>query len=319
MRLAMLCMDRQHCCLPLHMAVRLTPAVDSVEVWTCYSCYAIVESVWSEVVFVRCVMKMDRQKSEQRCAIKFCVKLGKSATVTYEKLQRAYGEYSLPRVQVFRWHKSFLEGWEQVEDKPRAGRPSTSKTDDNVERVRSLVRSDCRLMLRMISSELNLNLFTVHQILKQDLDMKKCGPRWFQRTSRLSRRPIGGMCVLIFWTALRGNQNFQFCYHRWWIMDFRVWPWDKTPKSGVAHCKLSPSQESENEQIQNQIDANLFFWQSGYHPQGICATRTNCQSNVLLGSPWKTQVKGGTCATRHCTRMDVAPRQCPLSHGRLHQ
>jgi len=27
-----------------------------LQVWTCYSCYAIVESVWSEVVFVRCVM-----------------------------------------------------------------------------------------------------------------------------------------------------------------------------------------------------------------------------------------------------------------------
>jgi len=29
-------------------------------------------------------MKIDRQKFEQRCAIKFCVKLGESATVTYE-------------------------------------------------------------------------------------------------------------------------------------------------------------------------------------------------------------------------------------------
>ena len=69
---------------PLYMAVRLIPAVDSVQVWTCYSCYAIVESVWSEVVFVRCVRKMDRQKFEQSCAIKVCVKLGESATVTYE-------------------------------------------------------------------------------------------------------------------------------------------------------------------------------------------------------------------------------------------
>jgi len=62
---------------------------------------------------------------------------------------------------------------EQVEDAPRAGRNSTSKTDDNVERVRSFVRSDRRLTLRMISSELNLNRFTVHQILTQDLDMRK--------------------------------------------------------------------------------------------------------------------------------------------------
>jgi len=85
---------------------------------------------------------MDQQKFEQRCAIKFCVMLGESTTVTYEILQRAYGEHSLSRAQVFRWHKSFLEGREQVEDEPHAGRPSTSKMDDNVERVRSLVRSD---------------------------------------------------------------------------------------------------------------------------------------------------------------------------------
>ena len=77
---------------------------------------------------------MDRQKFEQSCAIIFCVKLGDSATVTYEKLQRAYGGYFLSRAQVFRWHKSFLEGREQVKDEPRAGRPSISKTDENVER-----------------------------------------------------------------------------------------------------------------------------------------------------------------------------------------
>ena len=74
---------------------------------------------------------------------------------------------------MFIWQKSDLEGPEQMENEPRAGRLSTSKTDDNVERVRSLVRSDRRLTLRMISSELNLNRFTVHQILTQDLDMRK--------------------------------------------------------------------------------------------------------------------------------------------------
>ena len=50
-------------------------------------------------------------------------------------------------------HKAFLEDRQQVEDEPRAGRRSTSKTDDNVERVRSLVRSDRRLTLRIISTE----------------------------------------------------------------------------------------------------------------------------------------------------------------------
>jgi hypothetical protein len=42
---------------------------------------------------------MDQQMFEQRCAIKFCVKLVEFATLTYEKLQRAYGEHSLSRAQ----------------------------------------------------------------------------------------------------------------------------------------------------------------------------------------------------------------------------
>jgi len=41
----------------------------------------------------------------------------------------------------------------------------------------------------------------------------------------------------------------------------------------------------------------VFFLQSGDRPQGICATRTNCQSNFLSGSLWKTQENCGTCAT----------------------
>ena len=155
------------------MAVRLTPAVDSAQVWTCYNYYAIVESVWNEVVFVRCDKKMDRQTFEQCFANKFCVKLANSLLWLMKSLQMAYGEHSQTMAQVFRWQKSFMEGREQVEDEPRAGWHSTSKTDDNVQRVRSHVRSDRRLTLKMISSELNLNRFTVHQILTQDLDMRK--------------------------------------------------------------------------------------------------------------------------------------------------
>jgi HTH domain in Mos1 transposase len=99
--------------------------------------------------------KMEQRNLEQRCAIKFCVKLGESASVTFEELKQAYGEHSLSQTQVFRWHKSFLEGREHVEDEHRSGRLSTSKTDENIERVNTLVRSDCRLTVRMLSEELN--------------------------------------------------------------------------------------------------------------------------------------------------------------------
>jgi hypothetical protein len=53
---------------------------------------------------------------EQRAAIKFCFKLGKSASETYELLQKAYGSYSLCRSTTFEWFKRFREGCESLEE-----------------------------------------------------------------------------------------------------------------------------------------------------------------------------------------------------------
>ena len=89
--------------------------------------------------------------------IKFCIKLNENTTETYEKLKRAYGEHVLSTAQIFRWHKAFLDGRESVEGEPRSGRTCVSKTDENVTKVKVLMRSDQCLTVRMISSELNLD------------------------------------------------------------------------------------------------------------------------------------------------------------------
>ncbi|KAL4090770.1 hypothetical protein QTP88_025547 [Uroleucon formosanum] len=116
---------------------------------------------------------MSDNNFEQRCAIRFCFKLGHSATETFQKLQQAYGESVLSRAQDFRWFKAFSEGREAIENEPRSGRPSTAKTEENVIRVRDLVRSDRRLTARMNGEQLGLTNTTVHQILTNDLEMRK--------------------------------------------------------------------------------------------------------------------------------------------------
>ena len=65
---------------------------------------------------------------EKRYAIKFCFKLGKSATETYGMHQTAFGESCMNRSSVFEWHKRFKEGRESVRDDERCGRSKEVNT-----------------------------------------------------------------------------------------------------------------------------------------------------------------------------------------------
>jgi len=94
-----------------------------------------------------CVLSLAKmQRSlEQRYAIEFCAKLGKSGSETLQLLRTAYGDPGLSSAQVFRWHKAFKDGRESTEDEECAGRPSTSRNEKNVVRVKAVLERDRRL------------------------------------------------------------------------------------------------------------------------------------------------------------------------------
>ena len=94
----------------------MTLATESVHSVVCYWCLCVVE-------FCNLVTFAMQENIEQRYAIKFCVILNKSATETFASLTEAYGDATLSRTMIFKWHKAFKEGRENVEDNPRSGRP----------------------------------------------------------------------------------------------------------------------------------------------------------------------------------------------------
>lgn len=59
---------------------------------------------------------------EQRYAVKYCFKPGKSASETLELINHAYGDDTFSCIRVIEWHKMFKEGRELVEDEHRVGR-----------------------------------------------------------------------------------------------------------------------------------------------------------------------------------------------------
>ena len=110
---------------------------------------------------------------EQHYAIKFCTKLGKSGPKTLQLLRTAYGNAVLSSAQVLRWHKEFKDGRDSVEDEQHAGHPLTSRNENNVARVKAVLDRDQRLSVRLIAEEVGLPKTDVHQIITEDLHMRK--------------------------------------------------------------------------------------------------------------------------------------------------
>jgi len=119
---------------------------------------------------------------EQRICVKFCVKIGKSVIETFEMLKIAFREEAMGMTQTYEWWKHFKEGRTLVDDDdPRSGRPSTSKSDDNVAKVREVIRSNRRLTVREVAEEVSISKTVCHEIITENLSMHRIAAKFVPR------------------------------------------------------------------------------------------------------------------------------------------
>ena len=85
---------------------------------------------------------------EQRINMIFVT--AKSAKETHEMLKLLCDDAAVTMKTVYKWFERFLNGCESVEDEERSGRPSTSKTQENVETASEMIRSNRRLTLIVV-------------------------------------------------------------------------------------------------------------------------------------------------------------------------
>ncbi|CAK9820098.1 Mariner Mos1 transposase [Anthophora quadrimaculata] len=110
---------------------------------------------------------------EQRANIKFCFKLGKSATDTFEMIQTVYGSEAMSRKNIFKWYARFRDGRESIEDDPRPGASSTDRVEENVHKVTEILRNDRCASTRLIEELTGIPKTTVQSILTENLGKKK--------------------------------------------------------------------------------------------------------------------------------------------------
>jgi hypothetical protein len=76
---------------------------------------------------------------EQRINLKFLVKLGGGELGMFPTVKEVYGNNFTSHMQVLEWHKRFMESREEMDDDECLRRPSTSKTEENVEKISEIV------------------------------------------------------------------------------------------------------------------------------------------------------------------------------------
>lgn len=119
--------------------------------------------------------------NEQRVAVKFCAKLGKSASETFNMLQTAYSDDAMKRATCFKWHARFKDGRQSIKDDERPGRPSTSTDDSHVDKINTLVRSNRRLTVRELAEECEISVGSCHEILTAKLNMRRVTAKFVPR------------------------------------------------------------------------------------------------------------------------------------------
>ena len=115
-------------------------------------------------------------------AIKFCVKAGKSAVEMIELINKAYGSTAMSCANVYQWYACFRDSREDMKDNDRCGRPSTARTNENMESVRRLLAEDHRTTLQVIADYLNIGKETVRRIVTEELGKRKIYARFVPHT-----------------------------------------------------------------------------------------------------------------------------------------
>ncbi|UYV72969.1 AGL [Cordylochernes scorpioides] len=91
----------------------------------------------------------------------------------FRMLTVAYGEATLDRSNVYRWYKVLSEGREDVNDEERAGRPSTSTTDEKINEVEKMILANRQITVREVAEDLNISIGSCRSIFINDLGMRQ--------------------------------------------------------------------------------------------------------------------------------------------------
>jgi transposase len=93
-------------------------------------------------------------------------------------LETAYKEAALGKTQVYEWFSQFRNGELSLVDQPHSGQPSTSRTDQNIARIRELVLEDRRRTIEDLVDLSGVSWSSCQRILSEELHIKRIAAKF---------------------------------------------------------------------------------------------------------------------------------------------
>ena len=72
-------------------------------------------------------------------------------------LVQVYRDNAMKKTAVYKWVKHVSEGRECVTDEERPGESAASRTEENIAKIRQIVRDNCRLTVRSIAEQVKID------------------------------------------------------------------------------------------------------------------------------------------------------------------
>lgn len=131
---------------------------------------------------------MEEAMKSQRAIIFFLWKEGTSGNDIVRRLSAVFGEHALHKTAVYKWMQRFEDGRESLEDDPRSGRPATTTTQENIDSVENILQTNRRITIREVASITGISLRQLHEIITNNLQMRKLTARWVPRLLTTAQR-----------------------------------------------------------------------------------------------------------------------------------
>jgi len=259
---------------------------------------------------------------------KFCCKLGKNFTETFQLLNQVYGKDCMSRTQCYEWFKHFKEGRMSVREDPRPGRPSTSTNDDHVKRV----RGNHRVIVQEVADEVGITTESCHQISTEKHQVRRVSAKFVPRLLTDDQKENRVEISQELLANANGNENFLkniitgdemwvYVYYVETKMQSSQWMGKGSPRpkkaqlspskvkvilvvffdwKGIVHHEFVPCGQMVNKQLYQEILAHL--------RDAVCRKRPELWENQI----WMLQHDNEPAHSSLLTWQNIRHPLCPI-------